>query len=1005
MSGQPPVKCRNYPGNCKYGDACTFRHDTDQKGRKNPGKKGNASSPSHAGSTPQAALAPPSAVQKCRNYPGNCKYGDACTFRHDQDQKGRKNPESGKKGSASSPTQAAGSAPQAASAPPSAVQKCRNYPGNCKYGDACTFRHDQDQKGRKNPESGKKGSASSPTQAAGSAPQAASAPSSRAGHLSCDATWRLQFNLPSPGNLGFTVNDATVTHVDHGSTAAAAGLFVGLVVQKLGQTGADASHEVKAKFTNMQRKRAAKVCMTVGVDNTKWPQGTVVAKANSDKLMVLPDLPYFRMDKGKCVSYPGCLHPCAAKQLQGLKAGNRVEFKFSFTEKEGVVTVTNVQKLGQHADAPPTPPAAPPNTVFIRQDEHSLALLQRKVDERSSQGALSLVGAWQIRNTRVEAAHNKLIQQADLFTSHPETIEGFHGTPEENVLSIAKQGFVPAKRGANGQAYGSGEYFAKDPWVSVAYADGGGFMFLCTLALGNSDVHTWVEGQQYYVLKENHQAVPRFLLQFRASDTTLLQDLKKRQVSQKKAAKKSLQQMAHQQHQGESYGATLQVVSGGPDTKRLMVGWLDRDLDEVHDWDSFEANVTNFLAGHTVLSITPRRTSGKLAAYVELQDPINELQFAELNLRDYNNGCRISVSIHGSMGWHVCPRLKRYGNCRAWNLRGEWSNCEWAYTCGQKHHKPADGIENGWRTGLFDEYEMSDFDSSDAKWNELEGLVQASDKSISKVTTVTNCHLKQYYDDKKRYITEKNGFAFERELWLHEPNGRPGESILETLKKLVPPSDTEGADDCQRSQGLPTTACSNVCRKCTAQHTWDMCHMYGLGLYFTDDLGKVIRHSKNPTRAIRCRVNLGNPYAISGHLTAQDAMHHVTECVNPSRWIEPVGPQQEWNTATGHESYFVRGLSNEYTPGRSVFNPEFVVFDMCLVQPLYVVELGDSAARIAAKAAAVQRQQQQQWQQQLQQQQQQQRQQQLQQQQQQDRQQQLWVQQQKRDSSAGCLVS
>jgi len=90
---------------------------------------------------------------------------------------------------------------------------------------------------------------------------------------------------------------------------------------------------------------------------------------------------------------------------------------------------------------------------------------------------------------------------------------------EENIMSIATNGFDPKRR--SGQAYGAGEYFAKNPNVSISYAQGGSFMFLCKILLGRADVdHTWAAGPQYYVIKQREgrvQIMPMFLVQFQQS--------------------------------------------------------------------------------------------------------------------------------------------------------------------------------------------------------------------------------------------------------------------------------------------------------------------------------------------------------------------------------------------------------------------------------------------------------------------------------------------------------
>ena len=45
----------------------------------------------------------------------------------------------------------------------------------------------------------------------------------------------------------------------------------------------------------------------------------------------------------------------------------------------------------------------------------------------------------------------------------------FHGTADENIEAICRDGLDPARRGANGQAFGPGEYFGTHAWTSLAY--------------------------------------------------------------------------------------------------------------------------------------------------------------------------------------------------------------------------------------------------------------------------------------------------------------------------------------------------------------------------------------------------------------------------------------------------------------------------------------------------------------------------------------------------------
>merc|ERR1719386_10004 len=88
-------------------------------------------------------------------------------------------------------------------------------------------------------------------------------------------------------------------------------------------------------------------------------------------------------------------------------------------------------------------------------------------------------------------------------------------------------GFDPSRR--SGQVYGAGEYFAKDPKVSISYARGGVFMFLCKLLLGAETIdHTWVNDAKYYVMKQKDllsQVLPVYVVQFAPSAGPLAQRL------------------------------------------------------------------------------------------------------------------------------------------------------------------------------------------------------------------------------------------------------------------------------------------------------------------------------------------------------------------------------------------------------------------------------------------------------------------------------------------------
>ena len=89
----------------------------------------------------------------------------------------------------------------------------------------------------------------------------------------------------------------------------------------------------------------------------------------------------------------------------------------------------------------------------------------------------------------------------------------FHGTADANIDSICKNGYDVSKRGAHGQALGTGEYFAKDPTTSLGYC-GGKRMILNELLLGQQGTHHTTSGN-VVVMKDPAHDLPRFVITFK----------------------------------------------------------------------------------------------------------------------------------------------------------------------------------------------------------------------------------------------------------------------------------------------------------------------------------------------------------------------------------------------------------------------------------------------------------------------------------------------------------
>lgn len=208
---------------------------------------------------------------------------------------------------------------------------------------------------------------------------------------------------------------------------------------------------------------------------------------------------------------------------------------------------------------------------------------------------------------------------------------------------------------------------------------------------------------------------------------------------------------------------------------------------------------------------------------------------------------------------------------------------------------------------------------------------------------VNNPVLESLYDSRRTFSTQMQGFALEKELW-HGTNCKALKELL--THGLQPPSDTKASPNCPVSgnKGLCTTLCDSSCPHCTEPHVWDKCHMYGLGVYLADQAQKSHRYVREPEvrggkevyTLIRCRVNLGNPYLIEGHLLKPDAMHNFVWCQNPSDCLER--SVEEWSVDKGHEAFYVRGLAENHKAGYGVYNSEYIVFQPYQILPLYLVE-------------------------------------------------------------------
>lgn len=521
---------------------------------------------------------------------------------------------------------------------------------------------------------------------------------------------------------------------------------------------------------------------------------------------------------------------------------------------------------GKHAE----PPMPEKSKVLVCITKAKTALVQQKWEDAGGRG--KLVNVWQVRNPRLEFLFRASEKDfASTLGKCSDQIDAWHGTAECNVMSIAMTGFDPKRR--SGQLYGAGEYFAKDPNVSVSYSRGGSYMFLCKLLLGDELLdHTWVEDAQYYIAKQRGgriQAMPMYLVQF-AEDGgelgPLLRGLSARDVEERS-------QLTSRQRGGlRACTARLDAGMAAALTSHLWLGWLAPELCE-QDNDAVADDVTCFLSDCDVESVVPERNGARIGAFVRLASPISKAKFDELSRRLYHGKHVITVDDqqpgNPRNAGKLCPRLagpSRY--CRGWNIHGHHA---WNWGCSFDHPKekwPTHGAK----------YRLEEVDEGTAKFDEISTELhrsapfvdQAGGQAMPRVVGVkriVNRALEKQYQDRCSFLREKHGYVVEKELW----HGTNCSALPELLTHgLQPPSDTQPGDTCDRSggKGLCTTLCGTDCQSCTEPHSWGKCHMFGLGVYLADQAQKSHRYVREPrskqvrlgTGAVRWQVQLGGRY-------------------------------------------------------------------------------------------------------------------------------------------------
>jgi len=491
-----------------------------------------------------------------------------------------------------------------------------------------------------------------------------------------------------------------------------------------------------------------------------------------------------------------------------------------------------------------------------------------------------VVAAWKVDNPlltykfkqRREVLRASLHREADI-------LEGFHGTAPENVLSIIDTGFDKGKRGsAVGLVHGTGEYFAKNPSVSLSFCRGGQFMLVCRLTLGIRSIdtgncqaldgdHAWVPhygGSGCYVIAEPDQILPQFIVQF-GSD---------------RFGSATCPELERALKHGYSTKPPAEIVPVPRDQRRcnmsreaatvLWMGFLHAHFGD----DALREDVHKFLRTHAskyLQGVKIQIVKGHYKkAHAILKTPIPRELVHKLNSAPfYEQGTRRTICVedaHGSPG-QKCPRYIA-GYCRGQNLRH-------THPCFCSH--PPRATERA-------RYTLERMDLDGAKAVEIRDKFMASAPfhtgypRIVSINAIKNDTLSRCHEEYRKYLTTKHiEEPAEQELY-HGTNN----NILETLYKhgLQPPSDCDASPSCPVSggKGLCTTLCDNTCIHCTKKHEWNKCHMYGLGIYLADMAQKSHRYVSQPKagryRMIVCSV-LGKSYQVEGHLKDGRCMHDV----------------------------------------------------------------------------------------------------------------------------------
>eukprot|EP00931_Biecheleriopsis_adriatica_P033445 TRINITY_DN19409_c0_g3_i1.p1 TRINITY_DN19409_c0_g3~~TRINITY_DN19409_c0_g3_i1.p1 ORF type:complete len:1373 (-),score=316.79 TRINITY_DN19409_c0_g3_i1:99-4079(-) len=609
-------------------------------------------------------------------------------------------------------------------------------------------------------------------------------------------------------------------------------------------------------------------------------------------------------------------------------------------------------------------PEPEPGISVVKCSAADVTMLQNLWTERGGNGKLE--AAWKVDNPLLAWRQRKFIQEFKTsFQRDPDELRGFHGTPDVNIFSIVENGF-DAKRRA-GQAFGAGEYFAKNPEVSKGYSGSGNYMLVCSLCLGTQASsgelgdgdHIWADGPQYYVIRNPEQVVPLFILRWRPyTDAGVHTDAREAKLEHVLQQPKYSTLKAKVREVPPNRPAEMSAEA----TDALWIGYLNPELEDTQ----LESDLRGFLGQRLPLELkTKWRLQIVRGRYTQAKVRLGGFVPRDLVLKlcsetFVEGGKERTITVddaHGSPQ-QKCPRtIAMY--CRGRNLR-------FVDPCWCKHEERLTEIAS---------FELEALELSSAKGDEIVSKFMKSapfhtgTPKVVEINAIDNPVLRNLHERYKSYLKEKNGGEPQILELYHGTNNKILDDVY--THGLSPPSDTKASENCKISggKGLCTTLCDNNCTHCTERHSWDKCHMFGLGIYLADLAAKSHRYCSEPApaastgkrsrfRMIACSVAVGKTLEVEGHLKEGSAMHDVFSLrglwtgdlealvkpldatgygKNKTKPPAAVKGCEDGTPIEQHDLLFVKGLGSSSRPGVSVHNSEYISFHPYQCLPRYEI--------------------------------------------------------------------